>query len=116
MPVHTCTHKVYIYDTRANFINAKRVKEVFNSFKSFKSPGVDNIVPIALKNLGDMAIERIVRLFKASYLLGYVPNRWLASNVKFLPKMGKDSYDKPNAFRPISLTSFLHKALEKLLL
>ena len=71
---------------------------------------------MALKNLGEEAIDRIVRIFKASYLLGYIPNRWLASNVKFLSKPGKDSYDKPNAFRPISLISYLHKALEKIFL
>ena len=92
------------------------MKEVFNSFHNFKSPGIDQIPPQALKNLGDATIERIVRLYKASYLLGYVPNRWLAANVKFLPKPGKDTYDVPTSFRPISLMSYLHKALEKLFL
>ena len=108
----TCEHKVHIMDARVTFINAHKVTEVLKSFHSFKSPGLDNIVPHALKNLGDSAITRLVGIFKASYLLGYVPHKWLASNVKFLPKVGKDSYDKPNSFRPISLMSYLHKALE----
>ena len=71
---------------------------------------------MALKSVGPATMDRIVRLFKASYLLGYIPNNWLVANVKFLPKPGKESYDKPNSFRPISLMPYLHKALEKLFL
>ena len=33
----------------------------------------------------------------------------------FIPKPGKDSYDSANAFRPISLTSFVMKTMEKIL-
>jgi retron-type reverse transcriptase len=32
----------------------------------------------------------------------------------FIPKNGKDRYDKPNSFRPISLSNYLLKGLERL--
>ena len=41
-------------------------------------------------------------------------NTWRETKVVFLPKPGKDSYQKPNSWRPISLTSFLLKTMERL--
>ena len=40
---------------------------------------------------------------------------WRHVNVVFIPKPGKDTYVEAKSFRPISLTSFLLKALERLL-
>jgi hypothetical protein len=51
-----------------------------------------------------------------SIALGYVPKRWVKSKVIFLAKTGKEDYTDPNAFRPISLCSFLLKGLERLVL
>jgi hypothetical protein len=46
--------------------------------------------------------------------LGYVPAIWRQVKVVFIPKPGKNSYTGPRDFRPISLTSFLLKTLERL--
>jgi hypothetical protein len=51
-----------------------------------------------------------------SIALGHVPKRWVKSKVIFLAKPGKEDYTDPNAFRPISLCSFLLKGLEQLVL
>ena len=48
--------------------------------------------------------------------MGYIPTSWRKSNVVFIPKAGKDSLSDPKNFRPISLTSFLLKTLEKIIL
>ena len=37
------------------------------------------------------------------------------SNVVFIPKQGKTSYQEAKSFRPISLSNYLLKGLEKLL-
>ena len=37
----------------------------------------------------------------------------MISNLVFLPKPGKDDYSDPRSYRPISLLSFLMKAMEK---
>jgi hypothetical protein len=55
-------------------------------------------------------------LYKVSITLGYTPKRWTDSKVIFIAKIGKDTYDNPNSFRPISLCSFLLKGLERLIL
>jgi hypothetical protein len=46
--------------------------------------------------------------------MGYVPAIWHQVKVVFIPKPGKNSYTGPRDFRPISLTSFLLKTLERL--
>ena len=60
-------------------------------------------------------IDRIVAIYQASIRMAYMPKQWLTSTVVFIPKPGKESYNVPKSFRPISLTSFLLKGLERIL-
>jgi hypothetical protein len=46
--------------------------------------------------------------------MGYVPAIWRQVKVVFICKPGKNSYTGPRDLRPISLTSFLLKTLERL--
>ena len=88
-PADTCLHKVDLCDPRASFINAQRVKEVFNSFQNGKSPGLDQVTPQMLKNLGPDTIERIVRLYKArpyTYIYGPKQSRRVRTLQKNLSK------------------------------
>ena len=57
----------------------------------------------------------IVAIYRACYLLGYVPEKWLEVKVVYLTKPNKSDLKKSNAFRPISLMQFFWKGLEKLL-
>jgi hypothetical protein len=50
----------------------------------------------------------------AGLVTGYVPAIWRQVKVVFMPKPGRDSYGGPKDFRPISLTSFLLKTMERL--
>lgn len=52
-------------------------------------------------------------LFQASFALGYIPSAWRKVNVIFIPKPGKDIVE-PKSYRPISLTSFFLKTMERL--
>jgi hypothetical protein len=45
---------------------------------------------------------------------GYIPLAWRAVRVIFIPKSGRDSYELAKSFKPISLTSFFLKTMEKL--
>ena len=58
----------------------------------------------------------LTHIYKASYLLKYVPNAWLDVRVVFIPKPGKTDYTIPRSFRPITLMNFMYKILEKVLL
>jgi hypothetical protein len=52
--------------------------------------------------------------FYACLANGYVPAMWHQVKVVFIPKPGRNSYCRPRDFRPISLTSFLLKTMERL--
>ena len=91
----------------AAFITPEKVIEAAKSFGDFKAAGPDGIQPCVLKHLGTLAAMRLSNMFKASYLLGYVPKCWLKSRVIFIPKPGKNNYNQPRSFRPISLSSSL---------
>ena len=67
-----------------------------------------------LKYLPTQAVEQIVILYKATVNLEFTPTKWKDCKIIFIPKPGKGRYDIPKSWRPISLTNYLLKALEKL--
>jgi Reverse transcriptase (RNA-dependent DNA polymerase) len=95
-------------------INGKKVKWAINNFKPYKSPGSDQIVQALPQRGIKILLPTLVLLFRASYSLGYQPKAWRNARVVYIPKAGKDS-EQPKSYRPISLTSFLLKTLEKLI-
>ena len=109
---------VKILETNREFaskvINMKRVGWAIRSFKPYKSPGPDGVYPALLQHGLDILGPNIVKLCRASIVLGLIPSPWSKVEVKFLPKPGQDSYDTPKSYRPISLLSFILKCLEKL--
>ena len=98
------------------FITDEKVKAAVSSFTPGKAAGPDQIRPEVLQNLPDGIIMLMTILFKAIIILGYNPKIWNFSSVVFLPKPGKSDYSNPKSFRPISLTSFCLKTLERLVL
>jgi len=81
----------------------------------FKSPGRDGIFPVLLRKGINHLTYPLQSIYRASLLLGYIPNSWCAAQVAFIPKPGRLDYTTAKAFRPISLTSFLLKSMEKLI-
>lgn len=47
--------------------------------------------------------------------MGYVPEAWRTAFAVFIPKPGKKTYAEAKAYRPISLSTLLLKALEKVM-
>lgn len=97
------------------WITGKKIKAAFAGFGSHKSPGPDGLKPIVLQHLPDAAIARVSSLYKACLTVGYTPYKWRQSKVIFIPKPGKTDYSLVSSFRPISLTSFLFKGLERMI-
>jgi len=81
----------------------------------FKSPGEDGIFPAPLQKRSTYLLNPIKCIYRASLALGYIPIAWRIARVAFIPKPGKIDYTTAKSFRPISLTSFLLKGLEKLM-
>lgn len=95
-------------------VTYSRVIWAINSFKPYKAPGPDGILPILLQEGIEILSPVLCRIFRACIALGHIPSSWKSSRVIFIPKPGKANYLEAKAFRPISLTSFLLKILEKL--
>ena len=66
--------------------------------------------------MGPKALQRLTNLYRASLAIQWVPEAWRRSKVVFIPKPGKDDYTKVKSYRPISLSSFLMKAMERVIL
>lgn len=95
-------------------IDQTKIKWAIKSFKPFKSPGRDGIFPALLQQGNDMLASPLCTLLRASLAIGYLPDIWREVQVVFIPKPGKETYTQAKSFRPISLTSFILKVLEKL--
>jgi hypothetical protein len=95
-------------------VTYRRVEWAIDSFGPYKSPGVDGIFPALLQQAREMVIPYLVGIFRACLATGYVPAIWRQIKVVFIPKPGGNSYSGPRDYRPTSLTSFLLKAMERL--
>lgn len=97
-----------------NILGGDKVTWAIESFSPFKSAGLDGIFPALLQHSLDLIADRLKSLFESSLKLGHIPKVWTLVKVIFIPKQGKSDYTSPKSFRPISLTSFLLKTLERL--
>ncbi len=97
------------------FVTPTKVARAFKSFGDYKSPGPDELPPIALKNLPEKYYLYISLLYQLSLATGRVPELWRTMRVVFIPKAGKTDYAAAKAYRPITLSNFLLKGLERLI-
>lgn len=99
------------YSLAQEIITVEKTQWAINSFKPFKSPGGDNIIPMMLQKAFPLLTDMITNLLRASVTFAHIPQLWRKVNVVFIPKPGKNP-DLPKSYRPISLSSFLLKTLE----
>ncbi|XP_021953633.1 uncharacterized protein LOC110850505 [Folsomia candida] len=95
-------------------MTSSKISNIINSFGPLKAAGKDGIFPALLQRGLAELIPYLVPLMRGCLTFGYTPLKWRESRVVFLPKPGKESYERASAWRPICLTSFLLKILEKL--
>jgi ribonuclease HI len=112
---HTLDYSPVCGATVDEIITNDRIKRAISSFKPYKAPGLDNVSPVMLQNAGQAVVPILKAVYTGSLKLGYIPTEWRNANVVFIPKPGKENYETPGSFRPISLTSFLLKAMEKVI-
>jgi len=99
-----------------DFITTDKVRESLRSFGDNKAPGPDGLKPLVLKELGPATISRLTELYRATIRLGHVPKAWSDAKVIFPPKDGKKDYAETRSFRPITLSNFILKGLERIIL
>lgn len=96
-------------------ITKERITWAIDSFSPYKAAGPDGIFPKMLQESKELSIPWITNLFKGSLLLGHNPQAWRKVKVVFIPKAGKRGHVLAKDFRPISLSSYLLKTLERIL-
>ena len=101
-----------------SFITERAVYLSIHSFGPDKTGGPDGLIPKFLQYFVEnrIALKRLTKLFQCMLEIGYTPKKWSEAKVIFLQKPGKKDYSEPKSFRPISLITFLFKALEKVVL
>ena len=95
-------------------ISREKVKWAIGTFRPYKSPGPDGIFPAMLKYGAEELLQIVVTICKASLILSYIPESWKKVRVIFIPKGGGKAPDDPKSYRPINLSSFMLKTMEKL--
>ena len=113
--VETLPRSIQINETVPNFLTESRIEWALKSFKPYKSPGPDGIYPAMLQNCIGLITPWLIEIFTASIKHNYIPISWREAKVVFIPKGGKTSHVKAKDYRPICLTSFLLKTLERIL-
>ena len=81
--------------------------------KDNKSPGVDGIPTILHKDIVEQISTQLAKLFNLSLEEVIVPSEWKEANIT--PLFKKGSRNKPENYRPVSLTSVVCKLLETLI-
>ena len=115
--VHNCKHKIRtseIQDAFSDWIDPALIQKAAKRFLPYKAAGPDGLKPIVLKHLTPKVLEALTLIYKACIALKHTPKVWRDTKVIFLPKPGKTKYDIPKSYRPISLSNFLLKTLERL--
>ena len=91
------------------------IKWALVSFGPFKSAGVDEIFPALLQKTKDVMVPILKAIFIKSHAWGYIPICWRKVKVIYIPKAGKKPSYEAKSYRPISLSSFCLKTMERIL-
>ena len=89
------------------------IEKKIKKMKDNKSPRVDGIQPKLLKEIVEQISTPLAKVFNLSQEEGIVPAEWKEANITLLFKEG--SRNKPENYRPVSLTSVVCKLLETLI-
>lgn len=106
------------YRSQGRFLNnihisVDDVTKAISEFKPNKSPGIDNITSTYALKITDMVAYPLYLLFNKSIETNEIPNDWKKANVTPIFKKGKKS--SAENYRPISLTTFYGKVMEKVI-
>ena len=101
-------------DEVVKYIDTFKTKAAFDSFGPYKAAGADGLKPIVLQKLPVNVQDFVAAIYRRCISRGYTPKLWRQMKVVFIPKVGKGDYSLPKAYRPITLSNFLLKGLERI--
>ena len=95
-------------------ITMQEIEEALSNQKAHsKTTDGYEVNPIMLKHLGPLAKELLLNIGNVSLRTGSWC--WKEQDVCFLKKIGKPSYIDPGSYRPICISSYIGKIIEKIL-
>ena len=107
---------IHVRDSeKLTIVTEWEIERSITSFKPFKAPGPDFIYPAMLQQGIEVMKPLLLCIYSASLEFGYTPEGWRKCRVVFLPKPGKPTYEEASSWRPISLTSFMLKTMERII-
>ena len=95
------------------WITIQRIRKALNSFGNNKATGLDGLKPETLKLMSDEFLEVVMQIYNGMLTMHHTPMGLRTSKVIMLANPGKEDYSLPKSYRPISLTTFLFKLLER---
>ena len=111
--ITTANHFPFFDISDNSFLSLNEVKQSVFSLKLNSTPGLDAITAEYLRQFFDLLEKLLFSFFSACIHFRYFPSAWKKSLVIIIPKIGKDNYDLPSSYRPISLLSTVAKKFEK---
>ena len=94
-------------------VSVDDVVKVLTDLKTPSAPGPDRVYPRMLKECAEIVCRPLHIIFAGSISSGYLPKDWRRANIT--PIFKKGCRTDPSNYRPVSLTSVVSKALEKLI-
>ena len=91
-------------------LSEANVKKKLSKLRTDKSPGLDGVHPLVLKNLCTVLSKPLTSIFNTSLHTGKVPTIWKQGVVTAIYKKGKKNL--ASNYRAITLTSIICKLLE----
>ena len=98
-----------------DYVCRRKVQLSLLGFKPGKAPGPDGLQPLVFRYFPDKLLDRLTFLYEYCLHFRYTPRLWQKSMVVFIPKPGKKDYRVCKNLRPIVLSNFILKGLERLI-
>ena len=86
-----------------------------SNLTSSTATGPDKVAYPMLKHLPRSGMDFLLHIFNLSWILHSLSSIWKTSSIIPIHNMGKP-FDSPASFRPISLTSYVSKLFERIIL
>lgn len=96
-------------------VSTHELLSIIKKLKAKKSPGIDSIPALCIKNLSLGCIVKFKNIVNQILKIGHFPTFWKISKVIAILKPGKSPH-KADSYRPISLLCILSKVVEKIIL
>jgi hypothetical protein len=93
-------------------VTEAKIKRILRELKTNKSPGPDLHHPLFLKEAAEALVSPITLICQKSIDTGQLPQAWKEAHVTPIYKKGPK--EKPENYRPVSLTSIVCKTMEKI--